>query len=312
MNELSTGCIAKAGAHGVNLNGFGAEDAWAQHFRSAGKVCVPGFGMTPGVTQMMAMAAAAEMDSVSGVYVSHGAFRPIAFSASIAETTRVEYLPDFPGRVVFEDGAFVPVPPFARPREVQLPEPYGLTTQYIIPHAETHTLAKALACKGVRLIEVRGTWPRQNMDLIRGLYGYGILANPLVEAGGTKVGLMDIIGDYLLASEAGRTTALYGYALHVEVCGEAGGKSVRTVYTHTHPASDGSVPEWAGLRAYTKNVGIPMGIAAMLIAGGRMLRDPATGRPRTGLLTPEEAFEPQDVFSELARRGILCTASKGT
>ena len=37
------------------------------------------------------------------------------------------------------------------------------------------TLAQALKDKGVRLIEVRGTWPMQKMHLVRGLYDYGIL-----------------------------------------------------------------------------------------------------------------------------------------
>ncbi|MCL1896062.1 MAG: saccharopine dehydrogenase NADP-binding domain-containing protein [Clostridiales bacterium] len=304
LNGLSTECIAKAGVNGVNLNGFGAEDMWHQVFKEAGKACVAGFGMTPGVTQMMAMDAAAGMDRVHEVYVSHGAFRPIAFSPAIAETTRVEYDPDYPARTVYEKGAFIHVPPFARPREVVLPKPYGKTVQYIIPHSETYTLAKALAPQGVKLIEVRGTWPVQNMDLIRGLYGYGILSNPAVEVDGVETGLMDIIGDYLLASEAGKTTALYGYALHVEVIGKKAGKRARTLYTHTHPASDGSVPEWAGLRAYTKNVGIPLAVAALLIARGELLPDPETGRPASGVLSPEEAFAPRRVFAELEKRGI--------
>ncbi|MDR0596019.1 MAG: hypothetical protein LBG50_00545 [Clostridiales Family XIII bacterium] len=311
VNGRSTECIAKAGANGVNLNGFGAEDEWAELFADAGAVCVPGFGMTPGVTQMMAMAAAAEMDAVHEIYVSHGAFRPIAFSPSIAETTRVEYQPDHPSRLVYEDGELVHVPPFARPKEIALPEPYGKTTQYIIPHSETLTLPKALAEKGLRLVEVRGTWPRQNMDLVRGLYGYGILENPTVKVGGAEAGLMDIIADYLLSTEAGRTTALYGYVLHVEARGERDGKKITVIYTHTHPASDGSVPEWAGLRAYTKNVGIPMAIAATLIAKGEVLKDPKTGKKRKGLLTPEEAFDPQTVFGEMAKRGMAVRRSMG-
>ena len=58
---------------------------------------------------------------------------------------------------MYEDGEFKQVPPFARPREIELPEPYGKATQYIIPHSETITLAKALENKGVKLIETRGT-----------------------------------------------------------------------------------------------------------------------------------------------------------
>jgi len=51
------------------------------------------------------------------------------------------------------------VPLFSRPREIELPAPYGTQTQYIIPHSETLTLAQFLQNKEVTLIEVRGTWP---------------------------------------------------------------------------------------------------------------------------------------------------------
>ena len=297
LNGLSTEAIARAGCHGVNLNGFGDENKWASLFEVAGKTCVPGFGMTPGTTQMMAMALANKLDTVEEVYVSHGSFRPFAFSKSITETTTYEYDPQLPGRVVFENGKFIQVPPFARPREVLLPQPYGLTTQYIIPHSETVTLAKALEYKGVGLIEVRGTWPMQNMNLVRGLYDYGILKNPTVKVGDTEAGLMTIIGDYLMASQEGRTTELYGYALHIEVIGKKEGVRKRGIMYHTHPASDGSVADWEGLRAYTRNVGIPLAIAAEQLAMGAV--------KKTGILIPEEAFEPETIFDELAKRGIL-------
>lgn len=296
LNGKSTECIAKAGCHGVNLNGFGEENQWDGLFRQAGKTCVPGFGMTPGVTQMMAMHLANQLDTVEEVYVSHGAFRPIAFSKSITETTTYEYDPDLPSRVVFEDGQFLQVKPFARPRRVKLPEPYGDTVQYIIPHSETVTLAQALRDKGVRLIEVRGTWPQQNMNLVRGLYDYGILRNPKVRVGDNQVGLMTLIGDYLVESEQGKTTQLYGYSLHVEVTGTKDGQKKRGILYHTHPASDGSVPGWEGLRAYTRNVGIPLAIAAGQLAKG--------AARKAGILIPEEAFDPAVIFAELEKRGI--------
>ena len=297
LNGHSTEAIARAGCHGVNLNGFGAEDQWAHLFHEAGRAFVPGFGMTPGLTQMMAMRAAGEMDRVEEVFVSHGAFRPIAFSPAILETTVYEYAPDLPSRVVFENGRLLQVPPFSRPKKILLPEPFGETVQYIIPHSETLTLAKALEPKGVRLIEVRGTWPAPNMSLLKGLHEYGILSNPKVRFKGAEAGLMSLIGDHLLACEAGRTTSLYGYALHVEVTGSRAGQRKRAVLTHTHPASDGSVPDWAGLRAYTRNVGIPLAIAAEYLARGRV--------KKTGVLIPEEAFVPEEIFAELGQRSIF-------
>lgn len=296
LNGLSTACIAEAGCHGINLNGFGEEDTSDAVFRANGKACVPGFGMTPGVTQMMAMHAAAQLETVETVRVSHGAFRPIAFSASITETTTYEYDPALPGRVVFEDGEFKQVPPFARPREIQLPPPYGKTVQYIIPHAETRTLAQALAGKGVRLIEVRGTWPERNMRLVRALYDYGFLRNEQVRVNDAEFGILDAIAAYLRQSKEGTETELYGYSLHVEVEGQREGRPFRHTLTHTHPASDGSEPDWAGLRAYTRNVGIPMAIGATMLAEGKV--------SGTGVLIPEEAFDPAAVFAELKRRRI--------
>lgn len=296
LNGKTTACIAEAGCHGVNLNGFGEENQFADIFKKNGKTCVPGFGMTPGTTQMMAMSAANKLDTVESVRVSHGAYRPFAFSKAITATTTYEYDPNLPTRTVFEDGKFIQVPPFARPREIKLPEPFGASTEYIIPHSETVTLAEALKDKGVRLIETRGTWPQKNMQLVRALYDWGILRNDPIMINGKEVGIMDCVAEYLLNSKEGTETELYGYALHIEVIGTKNGKKLQYIVTHTHPKSDGSVPGWEKLRAYTRNVGIPLSIAVQLIARGKA-KD-------TGILIPEYAFEPQDVFDELKKRNI--------
>ena len=297
LNAKSTACIAAAGCHGLNLNGFGEEYQFDSIFRDKGKTFVPGFGMTPGVTNMLAKHACDQMESVDSVRVSHGAFRPVAFSGAITETTVYEYDPDLPGRVVYENGEFVQVKPFARPRDIALPEPYGTHPQYIIPHSETVTLADYLQDKGVKLIEVRGTWPPKNMLLIRALHEWGFMRNDLIEVNGKQVGIMDMIGSYLQQAPEGQETELYGYALHVEVEGVRDGRKIRHTLTHTHPASDGSVPGWERLRAYTRCVGIPMAVGAHLMAQGKVAR--------TGCIIPEHAFAPLDVFAELEKRDIL-------
>jgi saccharopine dehydrogenase-like NADP-dependent oxidoreductase len=297
LNDQSTACIAAAGCHGINLNGFGVEYAYDDQFKSAGRVHVPGFGMTPGVTDMMVRHAADQLDTVDTVRVSHGAFRPIAFSPSITETTTYEYDPELAERVVFENGRFIQVPPFARERLIDLPEPFGSHPQWIIPHAETRTAHAYLKDKGVRLIEVRGTWPPKNMQLVRALHDWGFLRNDPVQCGSETVGIMDAIGSYLQQAPEGRQTELYGYALHVQVIGHRSGRRFEHVLTNTHPASDGSVPDWADLRAYTRSVGIPMAIGVQLISAGSV--------NGSGVIMPEFAFEPQSVIDELAQRQIL-------
>ena len=297
LNGQSTKVIGLAGCHGINLNGFGEEFAHDELFRQAGRIHVPGFGMTPGTTNMMAVRAVEQLDKAVVIRVSHGAFRPVAFSKSITETTTYEYDPALPGRVVFERGAFKQVKPFARPRDIALPGPYGTHPQYIIPHSETKTLAEYLEGRGVELIEVRGTWPPANMLLVRALYEWGLLRNDSFDYRGQSLRIMDVVGDYLQQSQEGTTTGLYGYALHVEVEGERDGRLWRHTLTHTHPPSDGSDPEWAGLRAYTRNVGIPMSVGAQLLAGGRCAG--------CGVLIPEKVFAPCDVIEALAGRGLL-------
>lgn len=296
LNGRSTRLIGLAGCHGINLNGFGEEYAFDSLFREAGRVHVPGFGMTPGTTNLMAVRAADQLEKVVVVRVSHGAFRPVAFSKSITETTTYEYDPALPGRVVFERGDFIQVKPFARPRMIALPGPYGTHPQYIIPHSETKTLAEYLQGRGVELIEVRGTWPPPNMLLVRALYEWGLLRNESFNYRGQDLRIMDVVGDYLGQSREGTTTELYGYALHIEVEGERDGRLFRHTLTHTHPVSDGSIPEWAGLRAYTRNVGIPMGVAAERLALGV-----ACG---PGVHIPERAFRPDDILPALALRGL--------
>ncbi|MBN2437396.1 MAG: saccharopine dehydrogenase NADP-binding domain-containing protein [Deltaproteobacteria bacterium] len=299
LNDRSTACIAEAGVHGINLNGFGEEYKYDSIFKSFGKVHVPGFGMTPGVTDMMARYAIDRLDTVDTVRVSHGAFRPIAFSASITETTTTEYDPDFPNRVVYEKGMFVQVPPFARPLDVELPEPYGTLTQYIIPHSETKTVVAYLDAVGkpANLVEVRGTWPLKNMQLVRALHDWGILRNDKIHIAGVTVGIMDAVSAYLMQYPVGQTTELYGYALHVDVTGTKDGQKLRHILTHTHPSSDGSVQGWENLRAYTRCVGIPMGIATRFIAEGKV--------KGSGVIMPEFAFDPKEIFQELEKRQIF-------
>jgi saccharopine dehydrogenase-like NADP-dependent oxidoreductase len=135
------------------------------------------------------------------------------------------------------------------------------------------------------------------MELIRALYDWGLLSNPTAKVNGVEIGVMDAIGSYLINSLAGQETELWGYALHVEVIGTKDGRKLQHILTHTHPASDGSVKGWEKLRAYTRNVGIPMSIGAQIIAEGKV--------EKAGVLAPEQAFDPADILRELERRHIF-------
>jgi len=301
MNYTVMPLVAKAKVNGISITGCGN---WKldQEFKDCGKCFVVGCGMTPGTTQLMAMFACNQLDTVDTICISHAAYRPIAYSPAIMATTKLEYDLNCDDRVVFEDGKFKQVPPFGRPKMIDLPQPFGSSYEYIIPHLEAYTLAKSVKDKGVRLIEVRGTWPSKNMELLKALYEWGLLRNDTVKVkdirgNPVEVGTLDVIAAHWLSSPEGRQTDLYGYCLHVDVTGTRGNRKVRHILTSSHPTSDGSIPEWAGLRAYTKSVGIPMSIGTQLMMAGK-----SRG---TGVVSPELAFDPEEFFAELAKRGIL-------
>ncbi|MCL2480311.1 MAG: saccharopine dehydrogenase NADP-binding domain-containing protein [Spirochaetaceae bacterium] len=298
LNDQSTKVIAEAGCSGLNLNGFGAEYKYQDLFKKNNKIHALGYGMTPGLTDSMVRAGAEKFDKVDTVRISHCAFRPIAYSPAIFETTQYEYNPDLKNRVVYEDGEMKQVPPFARERLIPTPAPYGTNPQYIIPHSEVITATDYLKKIGKppRLIEVRGTWPQKNMRLIKALYEWGIMKNESFTYNNQEMKIIDVIGAYLQQKEAGKVTEVYGYCLYIQMLGERGGKKYEQVLYHTHPKSDGSVKGWEGLTAYIRNVGTPMGVAALLIAQGK-----AQG---IGCVTPEEAFDPKDVFAMLEPIGI--------
>ena len=115
---------------------------------------------------------------------------------------------------------------------------------------------------------------------------------------GRKLVLWMVIAQYLLQSEEGRKTELYGYALYVEVIGKQGGEQVQHILIHTHPPADGTVEGWEDLRAYTRYVGIPLSIGAQLVAKGRA--------KTIGVVFPELAFDPQEIFKELENMRFSC------
>ena len=135
------------------------------------------------------------------------------------------------------------------------------------------------------------------MRLVKALYEWGITKNEKFTYKGVEMGIMEAIGAYLQQSEQGTTTDLYGYSLHIQVVGERNGKKVEHILTHTHPTSDGSESGWEGLKAYVRNVGTPMGVAAILMAKNKIAG--------TGAVIPEDAFNPKDVFEELEKRRIF-------
>jgi saccharopine dehydrogenase-like NADP-dependent oxidoreductase len=290
-NEITVDSAVKAKVNGLNLSRPPSEKFNAAA-RKAGILFVPGVGMTPGVANLLAKYGADQMDRVDEIYLSHGSFRAIAQSPGLTATALGEYDPDSDRRLIYENGKYISVPPFSREKIIELPEPFGAIPQWIIPHPETTSLPKHI--KGVKRIEVRGTWPPKVMRLLRTLYDFGFLRNDRIEIAGVEIGSRDFVAAHLDQVPEGKVQDLWGHALHVEVVGMRKGKNIRHIYTTTHPPA--SVEGWEGARSYAKCVGIPLSIGAQMMASGKI--------KVKGMVDPEGAFDPIDFIKELAKRGI--------
>ena len=167
----------------------------------------------------------------------------------------------------------------------------GVSPVVRVPYTEYFFMSRALDAGAEGLMIPRVETREQTLKIIDSMK-YPPMGNR-----GAAFGIMDAIGRYLQDSEEGTTTELYGYALHVQVIGMKQGKNTEYILTHTHPSSDGSVPGWEKLRAYTRCVGIPLAIAVDCIARGKF--------DGTGVVIPEYAFDPHEVFKELEKRRIF-------
>jgi saccharopine dehydrogenase-like NADP-dependent oxidoreductase len=130
------------------------------------------------------------------------------------------------------------------------------------------------------------------MELMGALMRAGLLSDTPVQIGEQEMTAFGACRDLLWAAPSSRENPVWAYGLVVEVSGTRADRRVVCTYRNEHPPQE----VWGGESAYFKNVGIPLSIAAQMIAQGRV--------ECQGVVPPELAFSAQPFFQELAKRGI--------
>src|SRR5205085_8735975 len=263
-------------------------DAEAQ---AAGVTVCLGCGATPGVTNLMARRGADQLDKVDEVHIAFASFRAVAPSVGLLDTVLDEFSPGS-RRFYWQAGEFIEVPAFAGAKRVRFAAPVGAVEGYYVPHSETHTLPRFLG-KGVRLVDVRGTWRPEIMQALRVFADFKLTGEQTVALGEQAINSKAFLRQHILqhAADVGGAGE-WAFLLHVEVSGRRDGKDVRYEYTSSHPPR----ARW-GTSATAGATGVPASIGAQKLAHGEATR--------TGVLAPEVCFEPLSFFAELARREII-------
>ncbi|MBI3926194.1 MAG: saccharopine dehydrogenase NADP-binding domain-containing protein [Armatimonadetes bacterium] len=254
--------------------------------REAGISVVLGMGATPGVTNLMARAAADRMDRVDEIHVHFATYRPIAPSPGLLQTVLDEFSPET-RRFYYEDGRMVDVPPFTGEKGVAFDAPIGRVKTWFVPHSETHTLSRFIP--GVRRVDVRGTWRPEIMSALQNWGQVGLLSSLPIRVGGADVAPRDILRSLFLGQPAWPGDDQWSFFLNVEVLGARGESRVQAIYNLSHP--DGWTASATG-----RVTGIPASIGAQKLAAGEVAR--------TGVMAPEVAFDPWSFFQDLARRNM--------
>jgi len=254
----------------------------------AGTTIVLGCGATPGVTNLLAKAAAAEMDTVDRVEIAFGSLRPLAASPGLLDTVLEEFSPTTQ-RFFYEDGSFVPVPPFDGGKRMEFLPPVGSLETYYVPHSETHTLPRFLSSPPHH-VSVRGSWHPEIMTAMRLFLKYGLTSEEPIAVNGTRISPRDFMRAHLLQRPDATPDGPVAFFLRVEVTGRMNGSTVAATYRSSHPTT-----EW-GPAGTARMTGIPASIALQTLAAGDV--------KRVGVMGPEGAFEPQPFFQQLRRRGI--------
>ncbi|HTP54405.1 MAG TPA: saccharopine dehydrogenase C-terminal domain-containing protein [Thermoplasmata archaeon] len=264
-------------------------------FRTAGVLAVPGLGQVPGISNVLAMQACADLDTVESLLIRDGwrdrtvGGPEIAFTWSPSTFLDEMVLP----AVVFEDGAYREHPPMSGPEEFDFAPPVGRTRVYRTLHSEAATLPESLREKGLRRCEWKEGGP--GMEVLRTMALLGLGSDRPVGVGGQSVvpkefTLALLKREKLLGIPDGVTMDDWEVC-DIEVVGSrSGARVVRHAVARFPPR-----PEWH-LSATEYAVGIAGAIGAELIASGAV--------PGSGVLPPERCVPAAAFRAALHRRGI--------
>lgn len=258
---------------------------------AAGVPIVLGCGATPGVTNLMVRAAASGFDAIDAVDIAFGSLRPLAASPGLLDTILEEFSPTT-SRFYYEDGEFVPVPPFSGARLVEFIEPVGALETYFVPHSETHTIPRFIQPQP-RHVAVRGSWHPETMRAMRLFLEYGLTSEEPISVDGTTVTPRDFLRTYLLKNPPPLDGPV-AFFLRVDVTGRRGGTTSSAAYRSSHPT------DW-GPSGTARMTGIPASVALQALARQEV--------SRAGVMGPEAAFDPSRFFAALDQRGIRIRAA---
>ncbi len=252
--------------------------------QKSGITAVSGLGLTPGLSNVLARHGANQFQATEEIHIHWVSLRTVAPSEGLLDTIIWELATECATRGYYLNGRFTVVPPFEGSKKVKFAEPVGEQTVYYVPHTETVSLAQNI--EGVKYVSVRGTWRPDLMEDFRVLNRYGLLDSTEAGLSGTGRKVSEVTRRRIWQIHGQRTDSdLWAFFLNVEVIGRRSGRWTRYVANASHPV------EWRD-RSTAKMTGIPAAVGALLLGRHK--------RKKTGIVYPEDYYDPAEFLGELA------------
>jgi lysine 6-dehydrogenase len=281
-----TDAAIAAGVHLVDLGAYYPETLQQLERNDAaeraGCRIVPGCGVAPGLTNILARLGADSLDRVDAIrmysYITH----PMWTSPGIVVT---RFDASTGTAVTWQDRELVEEPAFGGRELFAFPEPYGEQEVHVVPHPEPVTIPRTIHAPTVSF---KVGYPPDETRRIETLLELGFDRDAPFELDGRSVSPRRFAAAYIGSRGIGPTDRSANVK-HVRIEGDRAGRPVTVVY-------DFAVEE-EGRSASSTITGTVAAIAADLVARGGP----------TGVHAPEAAFDPRAFVDALAERGLTVT-----
>ncbi len=264
--------------------------------RAAGITAILGMGGTPGITNLLARAAADKLERVESMKVELGCSDSTPSTAPLVAPYSIRtILDEFTKEPqVFQDGEWRPQRPLSGLEEMIFPLPVGRATAIFSLHSECATFPVSFHDKGIRYVSFKIAFPADFISKLKFLVELGFGSDEPLTIRGVKVSPREVLARLLEMIPVEDVEPQDCDVLRVVTTGEASGQNVEI----TNQVVVLPYRRW-NVGAGALDTGVPLAIAGRMLASGEITRRGALGPE---LCVPVEAF-----FRELAKYDMHVT-----
>ena len=266
---------------------------------AAGITAIMGMGGTPGITNVLARAAADKLDRVESMKVELGCSDATPSTAPLVAPYSIRtILDEFTKEPqVFQDGEWYPQQPLSGQEEMIFPLPVGRATAVYSLHSECATFPVSFRDRGIRYVSFKIAFPSDFMHRLKFLVDLGFGSDEPINVHGVRVSPREVLAKLLEMAPVEDVEPQDCDVLRVVTSGTVGGRQVEI----TNQVVVLPYRRW-NASAGALDTGVPLAIAGRMLANGDITR--------RGTLGPELCVPVEPFFRELAKYDMHVTETR--